>query len=482
MNGLQLQPKFANYLKSETNKLSGYKLDFDDVHDRDYYSDYLAVLNKNSVIVPYSRNRIQRHFIQNQELRNLIIKPRQVGFSTELQSQLFLDAITGTHRQAVLAHDDVTTSLIRRMAKRFWQQLPEHIRPKRGEDNARTTIYATTGSEVTIATAGSLNVGRGGTFNRVHGTEVAYWKDADAILAGLLQGVPPGGRVDLESTANGAQGWFYEKCMEALDGNNKYKLHFYPWWWEEGYALPLEEDEVIIFDEQEMELVTQYGLTPEQIKWRRDKIKEIPLTFEQEYPEDVYKAFLQSGTSVFGDISAALYEPQQTEPDPEHRYVAGADWGQSVDYSSISIFDATIGQEVFLDRFNRMSWEDMQSRMVDACIKWNVETFAPEANSMGVVNIEALTTKFEDKDFDINIRPMWTNNDRKRRWVTNFYRGIHYENAQLLNIGYANAEMRGFTQGQTKQGAYTYEAAKGGHDDTVICRMLGWDAVCNLIQ
>jgi hypothetical protein len=449
---------------------------------RDYYADWLYVLGKDSLLIPYRPNRIQQHFRQHQALWNLIIKPRQVGFSTELQSQLFLDAVTETKRQAVLAHDDVTTSLIRRMGKRFWQELPEHIRPRRSEDNARTTIYAHTGSEVTIATAGSLNVGRGGTYNRVHGTEVAYWKDADAILTGLLQGVPADGRVDLESTANGAQGWFFERCMEAMDGDSKYKLHFYPWWWEVGYSLPLEEDEQLVYEEDEQALVDEHGLTPGQIKWRRGKKKEIPFTFEQEYPEDIFEAFLKDGVSVFGDISGCLNAPANPKYNPEHRYVAGADWGQSKDYSSISIFDATIGEEVFLDRFNRMPWEDMQWRMINECIKWNVETFQPEANSMGVVLIEGLHHKFQSKDYDINLRPCWTNNEKKRNWVTNFYKGIHYEDAQLLNISYANAELRAFTQTQTKQGAYAYAASKGSHDDTVIARLLSWDAVCKLVS
>jgi hypothetical protein len=390
-----------------------------------------------------------------------------------------LEAITSTTRQAVLAHDNETTAFLRRMTKRFWENLPNQIRPLRSLDSATTTVYAHTGSEVTIATAGSLNIGRGGTFNHVHGTEVAFWRDADSILSGLLQGVPKDGEIDLESTANGAQGWFYEKCMEALDGSQEYSFFFYPWWWDKDYVLAF--DEPIILTEEEELLSVEHGLSLEQINWRRMKQKQLPLTFVQEYPEDVYSAFIHSGNSVFGDVTKCINAPLDAKPIEGHRYVAGSDWGQANDFSGISIIDATDDVEVCLERFNKMSWDEMQWRIVNACIHWGVETLQPERNSIGRVNIEGLIDKFESKEFDLNIRPIETTNRKKGKWVANFYNGIHNEGLQLLNYDYATAELRTFTQKQTVQGAYVYEAAGSGHDDTVIMRLLAWDAACRMV-
>ena len=391
-----------------------------------------------------------------------------------------LDAFTKVTRQAVLAHDALTTTFLRDMAKTFWQHLPDNLRPKRSEDSATTTAYET-GSKVIIVTAGSLNIGRGGTFNHVHGTEVAFWKDARAILTGLLQGVPLDGNIDLESTANGARGYFYEKCMEALDGSPEFNFNFYAWWWDEDNVLPLNPKEKFMLTEEEALLSVEHNLSPEQINWRRMKQRELMWEFVQEYPETIQSAFIHSGNSVFGDITGCIKAPADAKPIKGHRYVAGGDWGQANDYSGISIIDATDDVEVYLDRYNKMPWDEMQWSMVNACIHWGVETFQPERNSIGRVNIEGLVDKFESKDYSLNVRPIETTNRKKQKWVANFYNGIHNDGLQLLNIDYATAELRTFTQKQTTQGAYVYEAAGSGHDDTVIMRLLAWDAACRMI-
>src|SRR6185369_11301344 len=113
-------------------------------------------------------------------------------------------------------------------------------------------------------------------------------------------------RVALESTPNGAQGFFYEKCMEALSGNSVWKLHFYPWWWDDEYKLPLTVEEMTFgwfYSDDEQKLIAEHSLTDEQIKWRREKVKELGRLFPQEYPEDVVSCFLTSGNSYFGDLT-----------------------------------------------------------------------------------------------------------------------------------------------------------------------------------
>lgn len=433
------------------------------------------------MLIPFKPLRAQQHFRNHRARRNLVLKSRQLGISTEVTVDMFLEAITRTQRQAVLAHDSETTSLLRRMTKRFWLHLPNHIRPIRSADSATTTVYAGTGSEVTIATAGSLNIGRGGTFNRVHGTEVAFWKDAAAILSGLLQGVPLDGQVDLESTAHGARGWFYEKCMEALDGSKEYAFFFYPWWYDANYYLDFAPGETLTLTEEESLLSREHNLSLEQINWRRMKQKELPFSFVEEYPEDAYSAFIHSGNSVFGDITNCTKAPLNAKPIEGHRYVAGGDWGQADDYSGISIIDATDDVEVYLDRYNKMRWDDMQWNMVNACIYWGVETFQPERNSIGRVNVEGLLDKFQSKSYSITTRPIETTNRKKGKWVANLYKGLHNDGLQLLDIDYATSELRMFAQGQTPKGEYTYSAASG-HDDTVIMRLLAWDAACKMIS
>ena len=65
------------------------------------------------------------------------------------------------------------------------------------------------------APAGSLETGRGSTYSDFHGSEVAFWKDAEHIIAGALQGGNPD--CVLESTQNGAMGYFYDLFMAGME-------------------------------------------------------------------------------------------------------------------------------------------------------------------------------------------------------------------------------------------------------------------------
>ena len=449
---------------------------------------YLVIQDKDGELVPLVLNPMQRDLESKLTGRDLLLKPRQKGATTFIQARHQYKLLRGNARISTLCHDDDLTQDIREMADRFYDNLPEASKPRRKYANAKLTTYAELNSRARIATVGGhagqdssgKRKGRGGTNTDIHGTEVAFWPDAEGVMSAIMQAGNPD--IILESTANGAQGWFYERCMEAYEGKGPWTLHFYPWFYDDEYSTPLEPGEVLEYTDAEQKLVDAHGLTPEQIKWRRLKQDEIPLKFAQEYPESIHDAFIQSGASVFGDITGCLLkEPAQTAPIEGHRYVAGVDWGQTEDYTSICIMDATDDVEVHLDRFNRMDWEDMQWRIVDACEKWGVETVQPEMNSIGSVNVRYLRDKFEERAIDINLRPIMTDNRKKAKWVSNLYRGIHNEGLRLLDIDYATAELRAFVQKQTEQGAYKYEASGSAHDDTVIARLLAHDAALKVI-
>ena len=448
--------------------------------DADFAERYLKIQRKNGAIVPLKFNRIQRDLTANLTGRDLIVKPRQVGMSTSIQAVQFKRVAFGNARAATLAHDYGTTHKMRAMHRMFYDYLPDGIKPEREQNNASTISYTALHGQVTLTTAGNPDAGIGSTYNDVHGTDVSRWKDADAIMSGLLQGVPGDGAIVLESTPYGARGWFYERCMEALDGDSRWKLHFYPWWWESGYRERIPDGEEMVYTPEEKELVERHNLTSEQIYWRRMKVKELPYTFAQEYPEDARDCFLSSGNSAFGDIRHVLTAPEEPEYLEGHRYMAGVDWGQDADFTAISIIDATDDVEVFVDHFNRMPWEAMVNRIVDACKRWRVETIQPERNSMGAV-IELLVRVMEERKLEMTIRPITMTNVKKQKLVSLLYTGIHTDGLQLMPDKEATTEMNVFQQNQMESGLYKFEAASGMHDDIVIARMLAYDAVRKMI-
>lgn len=341
---------------------------------------------------PFTYNRMQRHLIPNLTGQDIIVKPRQGGISTALQGRLNRRAWTETVSVATLAHDDATTQRLRRMSRFFWQSLPADVRPARQYDNAWLTMYPGTQSEVVIQKAGTTTGGRGFTLSEAHLSEAAFYANLEAILTGLAEAGRP--RLTLESSANGAQGYFYHLVMGGIKNENNWKIHFYQWWWDDRNCIPLEPGEVLKYEEDEEKLVRQHGLTPDQIKWRRKKKRDLPRTFEQEYPEDIETCFLKSGVGYFGDIAAAFkVQPGSRKPVQGHRYVAGLDFGQQTDFTALSIIDATTMEEVDLLRVNRLSWEEMRRRVREKCKIWRPYVVYAEKNAMGTTNIEALNNE-----------------------------------------------------------------------------------------
>lgn len=441
---------------------------------------YLYIQDKRDRLVPLKLKRAQLHFIAHMTGRDIILKARQLGFSTAIQAYMFKRAIENPARFVTMAHDDITTQKLRRMSNLFYDHLDPALGVQRTHDNAGITGY-TNLSEVTIKTAGARTGGRGGTYGAgMHGSEVAFWSDAAAIVSGAMQAIPPEGFIFLESTANGTQGMFYEEVQKALNGDSEYTLHFYPWWWDEEYQIALDPDETLIYTPEEAALVEKHGLTPEQIKWRRKKMREpeMDVLFAQEYPEDVETCFLTSGDSVFPGVHLVMGPPVQTAPVRGHTYVAGLDWGQDGNYSALCIFDETEKREVYLNRWRHLPYASIRRNIIEACRMWQVGKIVPEINSMSS-NVESLIDEFAAEDYDIDVLPFRMGNPEKHELVTNFKIGYQEQGLRLLDVQYAKHEMNIFVKKQTPTGLWTYGAQgkDGGddqaQDDTVIARLLG---------
>ena len=435
----------------------------------------LKVRNKDRQLVPLHYNVVQVDFLTWQSGRDLILKARQLGISTLIQAQIFRQATTveGTST-ATLGHDQSNTDKLRRIHKAFYENLPPDFRPTRRLDNASVTSYKETDSYCMIDTAGSRNAGRGGTYSHIHGSEVAFWVDADAILSGMMQGGHP--QIVLESTPNGAQGRFYDLCMETLDGNPDWKLHFYEWWWDQDYRLPLDAGEVLSYTDEEYALVEGKGLDAEQIKWRRQKKRELRRTFAQEYPEDMQSCFLLSGEGYFGalegvfvltavEVSPGLWRAEGLKPHPDHEYVAGIDWGVKVDYTIVSIGDTATKQQVALLRLNQMSPTEIRRRVAQELMYWNTGIIVPEENS-------ALTNIDELRKLVKGVRPFLTSQDSKARGMAGLFDALYEDEWKLLSIPAQKREMRALQVTQTQNGKWRYAAPPGEHDDIPIANML----------
>lgn len=425
---------------------------------------FLKVLDKSKNLVSFIWNPAQAHFHANRTGRDLILKARQLGFSTYMQGEMFRRTVTSTRTTMTLSHDADTTAKLRMMADRFYEHCKfGDIQPMRKYANASLTTYPEFDSSASIATAGNVETGRGGTYSDFHGSEVAFWKDAERIVAGAMQGGNPD--VVLESTPNGAQGYFYELCMEALRGDGIWKLHFYPWWWDTEYRI---DGDPITLTDEEAELSRLHGLDQAQIRWRRLKQKELRSLFLQEYPEDAVSCFLTSGNSYFGNLSNAFTAPMDATYDPSHEYVAGLDFGQTNDFTAMPVIDVTTKRQVDLLHIRKLEWSEQRRRIKQMYQKWNCARIGAESNSIGSVNIEALRAD------GMNVVPFQTTNVSKAEIMADLYEGIHTDGFKMQDYPVQRHEFNTFVSSQTSTGIWRLAAEGDGHDDTVMGIGIAW--------
>jgi len=354
--------------------------------DFEYYArKCLYIKSKDGRVAPLVLNRSQQYLHKRLEaqlketgkIRALVLKGRQQGVSTYTEGRFYWKV---THRRGVrafiLTHEDAATQNLFEMADRYHTNCPHVVRPSTGASNAKELTFGKLDSGYKIGTAGTKAVGRSSTVQYFHGSEAAFWPNADSHFAGIMQAVPhaDGTEVILESTANGAAGRFYEMWCDAEKGRGEYIAVFMPWFWQLEYSV---DPSGFSFSKEDRQLAVTYNLTEGQLAWRQLKIQELKSEdlFNQEYPCTAQEAFLISGRPAFDPkalMAAELecfspkYRAQVTtegnvyrhsegplrvwdDPAPGKRYVIGADVAEGLahgDYSCAEVLSLPEGNQV----------------------------------------------------------------------------------------------------------------------------------------
>lgn len=285
-----------------------------------FASKCLKVRNKRGKLVNFVFNRAQIYVHERLEeqlrltgrVRALLLKGRQQGASTYIAARFYAKAtmIRGTNVY-ILAHEQSASDNLFKIVDRYHAHNP--IAPHTGASNAKVLEFDRRDSSYTVATAGQKAGGRSRTSSLFHGSEAAFWANAQDHFAASVQTVPdePGTEIVLETTANGPSGEFYERWQaaeagEGVDGEGDYIAIFVPWFWQEEYyrdppenfELRTDEDETVM---DEVEYAEAFKLNDGQMYWRRLKIIELrsEAMFDQEYPATAQMAFVTSGEASF---------------------------------------------------------------------------------------------------------------------------------------------------------------------------------------
>jgi hypothetical protein len=277
--------------------------------NRDWRLDHLyQIVDKDANAILFKRNAAQRHFCMNQWYRDLIVKARQLGFSTLIEIMILDECLFRRNTTAGIIDfkvDDAVDKLSK--CHYAYERLPPSIR-------GQITLLKDNEKEMRFSNGSSITAGtgyRGATPQIIHVSEFGKISaekpdQAREIKLGAFQAVPMHGKVYGEGTAHGAGGEFYEiadrgKKMDDLGQElspKDFKTHFYPWHMDPTYRLQpnlarLEAETIAYFEELEF----KYGvrLDAMQRAWYQVTLNDVgPDDIFSEYPSIQAEAFFNS--------------------------------------------------------------------------------------------------------------------------------------------------------------------------------------------
>ena len=344
-----------------------------------------------------------------------LVKARQCHASSHLLAAATAMCLCIPYFQAaVVAHEREATERLFKTVQRFLEHLDPGLGVEIGHDRDGYIDFKGSGSSIYVGTAGGRKFGRSETINFLLLSEMAHYSEADAqgIWTGAPEAVPKGGWVMVESTPNGIGNLFHQQYVAAQEGKTRYTPLFIPWHANPEFSLRPEDPESLVGDrgpldysEAEAGLAAKYGLSEQQVRWRRSKVAEKGELFSQEYPEDDVTCWLSSQRSVFDyDILRGMLNlcrpPVATEengavqvwkrPQAGVKYVAFLDTGgggKGGDPTCLKIAQARSGEEV-AQMWGSFTPDEAARKAVELCVRYNDALLGVERNNTGQLALD----------------------------------------------------------------------------------------------
>ena len=304
-------------------------IDTSPFHDKLWRLNNLYLIqDKAARKVPFRLNQVQQEFLENRHGRDVIVKARQLGFSTIIDLDLLDDVLFHRNFNANIIADTLPNAkkLFETKVKFPYENLPGGLQQGfiKGDDSHEAlTFGGDHRSSVHVSTSA-----RSGTIHNLHVSEMGKIAatapgKAQEIITGSFEAVPKHGKIAVESTAEGAYGAFHDIAMLAKrkrDAGAKlsaldFKLHFEPWWTDDEYQLPSNQSIVDADLEDYFEsLLKNHGvyLAPQQRAWYAAKRESLQDRMLQEYPSTFEEAFNVS-------VKGAYYAQQMARMRLENR-------------------------------------------------------------------------------------------------------------------------------------------------------------------
>lgn len=496
-------------------------------------------------MVPFVLNGAQRKVLDilegqrlaSRPIRAIVLKSRQWGCSTLIAYYMaWLQLMhTESWHSAICAHCLNAATLIRGFYKDLVENYPEEycsekMKFKCLESGSASFELTPTKARVIAVTARNPDGARGAAISMAHLSEVAYWPNSRAyspydVVRAIASNVPrvPLTAVVMESTANGAGGFFHEEWKRAVAGESDKTPVFAPWYDVEMNTEELDCSAKALWarlDDYERSL-WNLGLTLEQINWYHNKTLEIGsrIMMMREYPTTAEEAFSNELPGVFPPQvldaqTANIREPMRkaevslsdgrlfdaangrlevwrepcapTELVGRNSYVAAVDIGgnwEGADWSVVAVFDCREGESMELVAQWRGHADADQLCDIAQALgrRYHNALLVVESNSLEARGLDALERIARSGYSNIYRRIGLDKVTGQPAERFGFHTNSHTKTAAVIDLtaalrdgryiersAAALAEMRNYVR--TRRGSM--EAAPGGNDDMVMARAI----------
>jgi hypothetical protein len=430
------------------------------------------------------------------------LKARQKGLSKIIDADQMIDCIRKPTNAVIISHEKEATKRLFASVKGFIDYT--NPKPSMSIDSQSAIKFPKPGSNYFIGTAGQKAFGRGDTVNRAHLSEAAFYENLERILGGISEAAEYG-QIDIETTPNG-RGEFYDLWQKAKQGKSSYTPIFIPWFIDDEYSVDnLTEQErqglsvsvqkmfsipdaeflkQITPDEQKLVKMAKdewkINITAGQLKWRRYKIWDKGILFFQEYPEDDISCFLQSGRSVFNQITTTKDKriplddlvswhgtDEQKKELKKRRMYAGLDGAEGTltgDAHCFAVIDFINGKATVVFELHSNDPIDVfDFKVAQICKQYNI-LVGVEKNGVGLAHLNKLETLgvpfVIDWDTTAGSRPVMITE------LEEAYR------KGFLTETYTEAEEEARDMVYTEKNRAEHK--QGKHDDRVFARAIAW--------
>ncbi|MDD5407038.1 MAG: hypothetical protein PHE73_08890 [Sulfurovaceae bacterium] len=270
------------------------------------------VVNKEGVTGDFHFNDVQNRLLDALSGQDIVLKSRQQGISTLFLAYATVKFLTIENiRCVVIAHEAKVTQRLFDKVKFFLESVNKRFpgdKPYELKYNSRSEIVnINNNSTFYIGTAGQRAFGHGDTINLLHISELSRYQNPETLLSGLLQAVPKGGQIFIETTANGYN-YFYRLWEKNRLKQSPFHTHFLPWFETKEYSMPVPT--LFEITEEETAIAKKYNLKKEQLSWRRWKIEQLNGDidrFNESFPANPEEAFITSGNNVWSNTLLRQY-------------------------------------------------------------------------------------------------------------------------------------------------------------------------------